>query len=161
MLECCKLFGSELCTKFSVLRLLQVGKEVLLCLSVLVVAILLRVHGQFKEFLVILTAVPTIVSHFLAESVERIGDKRMRVVVGKLSFLLLCQFDEFGSNLSRHITALSEDHSPHRVVHHHKSSLTLLDSQQVHKCNILDILREWSNEWWITHARPYVCHLVE
>ena len=113
MLECCKLFGSELCTKFSVLRLLQVGKEVLLCLSVLVVAILLRVHGQFKEFLVILTAVPTIVSHFLAESVECIGDKRMRVVVGKLSFLLLCQFDEFGSNLSRHITALSEDHSPH------------------------------------------------
>ena len=27
--------------------------------------------------------------------------------------LLLCQFDEFGSNLSRHITALAENHSPH------------------------------------------------
>ena len=64
MLECCKLFGSELCTKFSVLRLLQVGKEVLLCLSVLVVAILLRVHGQFKEFLVILTAVEKVCINF-------------------------------------------------------------------------------------------------
>ena len=113
MLECRKLFGSELCTELCVLRLLQVGKEVFLSLSALVVAILLGVHGEFEEFLVVLAAIPTVVSHFLSESVEGIGYERVRVVVGKLSLLLLCQFDEFGSNLSRHITALAENHSPH------------------------------------------------
>ena len=75
MLELCKLCRSKGCTELGILCLLKVSQEVLLCLSALVVAILLWVHSELEEFLVVLTVIPTVLVHLLLEVVEGVGEQ--------------------------------------------------------------------------------------
>ena len=114
-------------TQLSILRLLDVGQQLFLGLSALERTVLLGVHGQFEEFLVVLSIVPAILVHLLAETVEGVGDERVRVNVGKLAFLLLSQFDEFGSDGAGDLSALAENHAPDGIVHHDVAALALLD----------------------------------
>ena len=85
----------------------------------------------------------------------------MGVDIGKLAALLLSQLDQLGSDGTRNLATLAENHTPHSLVHHYKAALALLDSQQVHQRDVLDILAERSNQWRIAHARPYVLNLIE
>ena len=118
-------------------------------------------QGQFEEFLVVRSCFPSIVSHLLSEVVECVWNESVRVVVGECASLFLCQGDEFWVDSTWHLSALAEDHSPHRVVHHHESTLALFDGEKVHECDVLHILRERCDERRITHSWPDVCHLVE
>ena len=161
MLERCELLGGKLRTQSGILRLLQVDQEVLLGLSALVVAILLRVHGQFKQFFIVLSAIPSVVGHLLAERIKRIGYERVRVGIGKLTFLLGSQLTEQRVYLTRHGTALAKNHTPHRVVHHYKSALALCHSEQIHQRDVLDILRERRDKWRISYTRPYIFHFLK
>ena len=133
MLELCKLCRCKGCTELGILCLLKVGKEVLLCLSALVVAILLWVHSELEEFLVVLTVIPTVLVHLLLEVVEGVGEQCVRIYVGKLAALLLGELYEFWVDSSRNLTALTENHTPHRVVHHYEAALALLHGEEVHQ----------------------------
>ncbi len=161
MLESSSLLRRNLGTELSILSLLKVSEEVLLSLAALVVTILLRMHGEFEEFLIVLTIIPTILVHLLAEVVESRFKQRVRIDIRELTALLLGKFLQFRSDLTWHLTTLTEDHTPHIVVHHHETALALLHGEEVHQSDVLCILRERSHEWWITDTRPYISHLVE
>ena len=81
-------------TEFGILRLLQVGQELLLGLSALKGTVLFGVHTQFEEFLVVGTVLPAVLVHLLAETVEGVVEQRVRIDIGKLAVLLLGQFHE-------------------------------------------------------------------
>ena len=161
MFQFCYLFRREVVAQFLVACLLQVGKESFLSLPTLIHSVLFWVHCQFKEFFVVLTAVPIVVCHLLAEGVEGIGHKRARIFIGKLTSLLLCQFMEYWVYIAWHLSTLAKNHAPHGIVHHHKASLALCNGKQIHKSNVLNILRERCDQWRITNTRPNVCHFVE
>ena len=127
-------------TELSVLSLLDVSEQLFLGLTATERTVLLRMHSQLEELFVVLSIVPAILVHLLLEAFKGIGDKCMWVSLSKLALLLLCQFDEFWSNCSRHLSALSEDHTPDSVVHHHVTSLALLHSEEVHQGDVLGIL---------------------
>ena len=148
-------------TQLSVLCLLQVCQELLLGLSALKGTILLWVHTQLEEFLVVLTVVPAVLVHLLAEVVESVLQQRMGIDIGKLAILLLGQFHQLGIDGSRNLSALAKDHAPHGIVHHHETTLALFDGKQVHQGDVLHILRERCHQWGITHAWPYIFYLVE
>ena len=118
-------------------------------------------HSQFVEFLVVLAVVPSVLVHLLAEVVESVRNKSVRVGCGELSALFLCECYEFGVYCSRNLSALAENHSPHGVVHHDEASLALSECEEVHECYVLDILAERCYEWWIADTWPYVGNLVE
>ena len=118
-------------------------------------------HRQFPEFFVVGTVFPAVFVHFLAEIVERIGIERARVGSNELAPLFLGQFHDFGSQFAGHLSALSENHSPDGVVHHHVASLALFEREQVEERDVLHVLRERRHQRWIAHARPHVFHLVE
>ena len=133
MLELCKLCRSKGCTELGILCLLKVGQEVLLCLSALVVAILLWVHSELEEFLVVLTVIPTVLVHLLLEVVESVGEQCVCINICKLAALLLGELYEFWVDSSRNLTALTKNHTPHRVVHHYEATLALLHGEEVHQ----------------------------
>ena len=147
--------------QLGVLSLLDVGQKVLLGLTALEGAILLGVHGQLEEFLVVLSIVPSVLVHLLAESVEGILQECMGIDIGKLQVLLGSQLLQFGRNLARHLAALAEDHAPDSIVHHHIAALALFHREEVHQGDVLRILRERRYQWGITHLRPDVFYLVE
>ena len=148
-------------TQFSVLCLLEVSKELLLGLTTLEGTILLRVHAQFEEFLIVLSVVPAVLVHLLAEVGQSVLQQGVSIDISKLTVLLLGQFHQFGIDGARNLSALAEDHTPHGIVHHHETALALLDGQQVHQGDVLHILRERCYQWRITYAWPYILHLVE
>ena len=161
MLELSELLGSELGAHAGVLGLLQVGQEVLLGLSALIVAVLLGVHSQLEELFVILAVIPAILVHLLAEFGQLVLQQRVRVNGGELASLLFGQLYELGSNLTRHLTALAQNHAPHGIVHIDIATLALLHREQIHQGDVLGVLRERCHQWWIAHARPHIGHLVE
>ena len=148
-------------TQFSVLCLLEVSKELLLGLTTLEGAILLGVHAQFEEFLIVLSVVPAVLVHLLAEVGQSILQQGVGIDISKLTVLLLGQFHQFGIDGARDLSTLAEDHTPHGIVHHHEAALALFDGQQVHQGDVLHILRERCYQWRITYAWPYILHLVE
>ena len=85
----------------------------------------------------------------------------MRVSIGEFAALLLGQLDEFGINLARHLTALTQYHAPDGIVHHHIAALALFHGQQVHQGDVLRVLRERCHQWGIAHLRPYILYLIE
>ena len=121
-----------------VLGSLEIGEEILLGLSALVVAILLGVHGQLKQFFLVLAAVPSVVGHLLAEVVQGVGEQRVRVGLGKLKALLGSDLLQHRIDLSRHAATTTEDHAPHRVVHHHEAAL--LQGEEVEQRDVLGVL---------------------
>ena len=118
-------------------------------------------HSELEEFFVVLTALPSVLCHLLAEVVESVCEKCVSVYVCELTALLLCKFNKLRIDSSRNLTRLAENHTPHRVVHHYEASLALLESEKVHEGDVLHVLRERSNQWRITYARPYILHLIE
>ena len=161
MLEGCDFSRRQRRTQLGILSLLDVSEQLLLSLTALEGTILLGVHSQLEEFLVVLSVVPAILIHLLLEAIKRIGDKGMWIGIGKLTTLLLSQFDEFRSDSARHLAALAENHTPDGVVHHHIATLALLHSQQVHQGYVLGVLRERCHQWGITYAGPYILYLVK
>ena len=67
MLVSAELLGRKIGAELGVLELLEVSEEVLLSLTALIVAILLRMHGKLKELFVVLTILPSVLVHLLAE----------------------------------------------------------------------------------------------
>ena len=67
MLVSAELLGRKIGAELGVLELLEVSEEVLLSLTALIVAILLRVHGKLEELFVVLTILPSVLVHLLAE----------------------------------------------------------------------------------------------
>ena len=118
-------------------------------------------HSEFVEFLVVLSVIPSVLVHFLAEVVECVRNECTRVCIGKFASLLSSKVFEFLVDFARYASALAENHSPHRVVHHDETSLALCHGEQVHEGDVLHILAERCHEWWITYARPYVFNLIE
>ena len=161
MLEGSNLLGTHLATELGVLRLLDVGQQVLLRLSALVVAILLGVHGELPQLLVVGTVLPAVLVHLLTEVVEGIGVERARVVGDEFAALCLGEFHNLWSQRTGHLATLAENHSPYGVVHHDIAALALFHGEQVEECDVLHILREWCHQWWIAHTRPNIFHLVE
>ena len=161
MLECRNLLRCERATKLSILSLLKVSKEVFLSLTALIVAILLWVHSEFEEFFVVLTILPTILVHLLLEVVESVREQCVSINVGEFATLLLSKLYELRIDSSRNLTTLTENHTPHRVVHHHEATLALLHSEKVHQSDVLNILAEWSYQWRVANAWPYILYLVE
>ena len=162
MLEGCQLFRLHLrTTQLGILGLLDVGQQLPLGLTALERTVLLGVHSQFEQLFVVLTVVPTVFVHFLLEAFKRIGNEGVRIGIRKFAALLLGQFDEFGSNRARHLTALAQNHAPDGIVHHHIAALALLHRQQIHQRDVLRVLRERCHQWGITDTRPYILYLVE
>ena len=107
MLESGKLFGRQFTAKFLVFSLLQVGKEVFLGLSALIIAILFGMHGKLEKLFVILPVLPTILVHLFSEVIESILEQRMRIGIRKFSSLLFGKLHKLGRNCTGHLTALS------------------------------------------------------
>ena len=118
-------------------------------------------HGEFEEFFVVLTELPPILIHLLAELVEFVGIVALRIIGLKLAPFGLGHLDEFGSYRAGELTALAQDHVPDIVGYHAPASLALLHLHHVHQREVLDILAEWGDEAGITHLGPYVCHLIK
>ena len=161
MLKGGEFFNRQFAAHFGILSLLQVGQEVLLCLSALIIAVLFGVHSQFKQFFVVLSILPTVLVHLLLKLIQAVWQQRMWVGIGKFESFFLGQSHQFGCDCSRNFATLAQNHTPHRIVHHHETPLALLHCEEVHQRNVLHILREWRYEGWITHAWPNVFHLVE
>ena len=144
-----------------VLRSLEVGEETFLGDAALVVAVLLLVHGELEELLFVLTFVPAVFGHLLAEAVEVVGIVFLRVGVGEFVTLRFGQLDELGIDGAGQTAALTENHAPHIVVHHGEAGLALGQREQVHERNVLDVLAERRDQGGIAHLRPDVGHLVK
>ena len=140
MLEGANLLGRKVATQLGILQLLQVGQEVFLSLSALEVAILLGVHSQLKQFFIVFAIVPSVLVHLLLEIVKRIGDEGVRIGIGKLAALSLCQLQQFGIDGSRNLSTLAQNHTPHSVVHHHETALALFLGEEIHQRDVLYIL---------------------
>ena len=97
-------------------------------------------HGQLKEFLVVLTVFPSVLVHFLAEAVEGVVEQRVGVGIGELASLLGGEVHKLLIDGAWYLSALAENHSPHGVVHHDETALALLHGEEVHKGYILHIL---------------------
>ena len=97
-------------------------------------------HGQLKEFLVVLTVFPSVLVHFLAEAVEGVVEQGVWVCIGELASLLGGEIYKFLVDGAWYLTALAEYHAPHGVVHHDEAALALLHGEEVHKGYILHIL---------------------
>ena len=118
-------------------------------------------HSQLPQLFVVLTVLPSVLVHLLAEIVEGIGIEGVWIGIGELATLFLGQFNQFRGNLSRNLTALAENHTPHRVVHHHEAALALFHCEEVHQGDVLHILAERCYQWGIAYARPYIFYFVE
>ena len=118
-------------------------------------------HGQLEEFLIVLTVVPSVLVHFLAEVVECVGKQGVRVGIGELEAFLLGKIFQLLADFSGHTSALAENHAPHGIVHHDETALALFESKEVHQGDVLGILREGRHQWRVADARPNVCYLVE
>ena len=127
-------------TQLGVLGLLDVSQQLLLSLTTLERTVLLGVHSQLEEFFVVLTVIPAVLIHLLLEAVKSIGDEGVRISIGEFTVLLLGQFYELFSDGARHLTALTENHTPDGIVHHSVATLALLNGQQVHQCDVLGVL---------------------
>ena len=97
-------------------------------------------HSQLEEFLIVGTILPTVLIHLLAEAVEGILEEGVRISIRKLEIFLLSQFDELRSDGARHLTTLTENHTPDGVVHHHVTPLALLHREEVHQGDVLRVL---------------------
>ena len=133
MLELSELSWSQGAAELGILCLLEVSQEVLLCLTALEVAILLWVHSEFEELLIVLTILPTVLVHLLLEVIECVAEQCVSIYICKLTTLLLGKLYEFWINLSRNLTTLTEDHTPHRIIHHYEAALALLHGKEVHQ----------------------------
>ena len=118
-------------------------------------------HSQFEELFVVLSVVPSVLVHLLAELVERIGIEGVRVGVGELLALFLGESHQLGSYRAGHLAALAQYHAPHSIVHHDEAALALCHREQVHQGDVLGVLAERCHQWRIADHRPYVLHLVE
>ena len=118
-------------------------------------------HGEFEEFFVVLTEIPTVLLHFLAELVELVGEVRLWVLCLKLTTLFLGHLHELRRNGARQLTSLAENHVPDGVGNHAPTLLALFHLHHVHQGEVLHILGEWSYQAGITHLWPYVSHFVE
>ena len=74
----------------------------------LILAVLLVVHSEFKQFLVVLSAVPTEFFHLLDILRKHIGIERLRVVGIELHTLLFRQLDDLRRQRARQLTGLTE-----------------------------------------------------
>ena len=118
-------------------------------------------HGEFQKFLVVLTAIPTILFHLLDEAVELVGIVRLRVFGAEFVALFFGQSHNFGCQFAGQLTALAEDHAPDGVVHHRIAGFVHRFGEEIHQSNVLHILAEGRNEGRITHTRPHISHFVE
>ena len=118
-------------------------------------------HSEFEEFFVVLTEVPAVVLHFLAEYVKLIGVLVLRVAGEELTTLRLSECHEFGSNGTRQFARLAKKHAPDVVGDERPTLLALLHLHYVGECHVLNVLAERRYQRRITHLGPYVCYLVE
>ncbi len=139
----------------------NVCKELDLRLSRTVCLILRRVHGVFKQLLVVFSYLPMLFVHHLTVLVERVGIVVLRVAGEELASFGFRFLDNLGSKLSGQSASLSEDHVPYIVGNHAPTLLALLHLHHVHQREVLHILAERCYKWRITDARPYIRHLVE
>ena len=161
MLECCGFFGRETGSGALVLCSLEISEETLLGGTALVVAILRFVHGELEQFLIVLTAIPTVFFHLLDEAVELVGIVRLGVFGAELVALFLGQLHNFGCQFAGQLTALAQDHTPDGIVHHGVAGFVHRLGEKVHQSDVLHILAEGRYEGRIAHARPNVGHFVE
>ena len=97
-------------------------------------------HGKLKEFFVVFATFPTVLFHLLDEAFEVVGIVALRVCIRKLEAFFLGEFFDFGCYLSGQTSALSENHAPDGVVHHRVAGLVHGLGEEVHQCDVLDIL---------------------
>ena len=118
-------------------------------------------HGKLEKLLVILTIFPAILIHFLLEIIQGILQQGTGIDVRKRTTLLLSQFLQLWGNLPWYLSGLTQDHSPHIVIHVDIPSFPLLQRKEVHQRDVLHILAERGHQWWIAHTRPHISHLSE
>ena len=109
----------------AVLCLFNVGKETLLGNTALVVAVLALVHCKLPKLLVVLSLVPAKLFHLLAVRIKRIGVEALRVSSGELVAFLLCKRNNLWRNFTRQVSALTQNHTPHALVHAAETWLVL------------------------------------
>ena len=118
-------------------------------------------HGVLEKFLIVRTQFPTLFFHLLAIVVEVVWVVLLRVCIEELASFCLCHLHKFWSNRSRQTTCLTKNHIPNGVGNHRPTLLAFLHLNHIHQCEVLHVLAEWSDEAWITHLWPNVCHFVE
>ena len=69
-------------------------------------------HGELEQFLIVLTAIPTVFFHLLDEAIELVGIVRLGVFGAELVALFLGQLHNFGCQFAGQLAALAEDHAP-------------------------------------------------
>ena len=146
----------------SIFCLLQVSLKTLLCHTTLEWAILLWVHSQLEELLIVRTSFPSVFFHLLAEVIQIIGIECLHITCKELQPLLLSQFLDFRCHLAWQLTALAENHAPNALVSKQTvARLALGLCHNIHQSDILDILTERGHQWRITYLRPYIFHFVK
>ena len=143
------------------LALCQVGFEIGFGLARLVGTILLRVHCQLEQLLLVLAKFPIVVRHFFAEDIESVRIGVLRIAGKELTALLLRLFDEFRRQFARQLARLAQHHVPDVVGNHRPALLALLHLHDVHKCHVLNVLAKRRNQAWIAHHRPDVSYFVK
>ena len=120
-----------------------------------------RVHGVFEELFVVLAQFPLVLLHQLAVLVQSIGIVVLRIAGEELVSFAFGLLYDFGSQLTRQLTCLAQQHIPNVIGNHTPAFLAFLHSNDVHHGKVLDVLAERSHQRGITHARPNICHFVE
>ena len=133
----------------------------LFCYAALVISVLSLVHCKFKEFLIILTSVPTFLFHHLNVTRQIIRECILWNAGVELKSLLLNNLLNLRSKFARKFTHLTKNHVHCILVYGLPSWLTLKHVHQVHKGGVLYILAERSYQWRITQSWPYVLNLLE
>ena len=141
--------------------LLHISQEVFFCLAALVGLVLCRVHGIFKEFLIVFPKFPFVLFHQLAILVKGIGIVVLRVAVEEFTSFTFSFFHNFRCKLTRQFTGLAQQHIPNIIGNHTPTFFALLHGHYVHHGKVLHILAERSHQRWIAHTRPYVGHFIE
>ena len=118
-------------------------------------------HCELEEFLLVLSFVPAFFLHHLAEVRQSVRIVVLRILSMELVAVLLCKFYDLRCQRARKVAHLALDHSPGILVYVAEALLALAHCKDVHKCGVLGILAERSNERWITELWPYILNLLE
>ena len=144
------------CTAF-----FNISQEIFFRLTAFICLILCRMHGIFKEFLFVLAKFPFILFHHLAVLVQRVRIVVLRISGEEFTSFTFSLFYQFGSQRTRQLTCLAQQHIPDVIGNHPPTFLTFLHSDDIHHGKVLNILAERGHQRWITHTGPNVCHFVE
>ena len=118
-------------------------------------------HGEFEEFLVIVTILPTVFVHLFAICIQGIRIVQLRVGIHKLKAFGLGKLHNLGCQNTGETSTLAKNHIPGVVVYHRPALFSLHLLHNVHQCHVLHILAERSHQRRITQLGPYIFHFVE